>query len=103
MHRIQPFDQVATLINEVHKQGYDSINVDLIYGLPLQTLETFNQTIEQVISLKADRIALYAYAHLPERFKSQRRIHENDIPTAKIKFRCCVWQSKNFLKPVMSM
>ncbi|HCB68693.1 MAG TPA: coproporphyrinogen III oxidase, partial [Methylophilaceae bacterium] len=47
---------------------YESVNMDLIYGLPLQTPETFNETLDQVISLKPHRIALYAYAHLPERF-----------------------------------
>ncbi|KAG1385280.1 hypothetical protein G6F60_014903 [Rhizopus arrhizus] len=60
--------------------GYDSVNVDLIYGLPLQTTESFARTISQVVTLRPDRIALYAYAHLPERFKPQRRINEADLP-----------------------
>jgi oxygen-independent coproporphyrinogen-3 oxidase len=85
VHRIQPFLQVASLMNDAHVDGYESINMDLIYGLPLQTPETFNETLDQVISLKPDRIALYAYAHLPQRFKPQRRIHEDDIPPAKDK------------------
>jgi oxygen-independent coproporphyrinogen-3 oxidase len=98
VNRIQPFDQVASLINEVHKDGYDSINIDLIYGLPLQKIETFNQTLDQVISLKPDRIALYAYAHLPERFKPQRRIDNNDIPTAKNKISMLCLAIQKFLK-----
>ena len=98
VNRIQPFDQVASLINEVHKDGYDSINMDLIYGLPLQKIETFNQTLDQVISLKPDRIALYAYAHLPERFKPQRRIDNNDIPTAKNKISMLCLAIQKFLK-----
>ena len=85
VHRIQPFDQVASLMSDAHEEDYESVNMDLIYGLPLQTPETFNETLDQVISLKPHRIALYAYAHLPERFKPQRRIHENDIPSAKNK------------------
>ena len=85
VHRLQPFDQVASLMSDAHEEDYESVNMDLIYGLPLQTPETFNETLDQVISLKPHRIALYAYAHLPERFKPQRRIHENDIPSAKNK------------------
>ena len=98
VNRNQPFDQVAALINEVHKDRYDSINMDLIYGLPLQKIETFNQTIDQVISLKPDRIALYAYAHLPERFKPQRHIDNNDIPTAKNKISMLCLAIQKFLK-----
>ena len=71
VHRRQPFDQVASLMKSAHEDGYESINMDLIYGLPLQTPETFKKTLDQVISLKPDRIALYAYAHLPQRFKPQ--------------------------------
>jgi len=85
VHRIQPFNEVASLMSSAKQDGYASINMDLIYGLPLQTTETFDQTLNQVISLKPDRIALYAYAHLPQRFKPQRRIHENKIPSAKNK------------------
>ena len=85
VHRLQPFDQVASLMSDAHEEDYESVNMDLIYGLPLQTPETFNKTLDQVISLKPHRIALYAYAHLPERFKPQRRINENDIPSAKNK------------------
>ena len=67
--------------------GFDSINVDLIYGLPLQTAESFARTVEQVNALRPDRIALYAYAHLPERFKSQRRIAAAQLPGAGGKVR----------------
>jgi oxygen-independent coproporphyrinogen-3 oxidase len=61
------------------------VNVDLIYGLPKQTPKSFARTLQQIIELKPDRIALYAYAHLPERFKPQRRIHSEDLPTASEK------------------
>jgi oxygen-independent coproporphyrinogen-3 oxidase len=60
--------------------GFESVNVDLIYGLPLQTTASFDRTLVQIKSLRPDRIALYAYAHLPDRFKPQRRIHVEDLP-----------------------
>ena len=62
--------------------GFESVNVDLIYGLPKQTPESFDRTLAQVTELRPDRIALYAYAHLPERFKPQRRIIAIDLPGA---------------------
>jgi oxygen-independent coproporphyrinogen-3 oxidase len=61
------------------------VNVDLIYGLPMQTPESFSRTLAQVEELRPDRIALYGYAHLPERFKPQRRISEYELPVAKDK------------------
>ncbi len=80
VHRIQPYEQVEALMTEARRLGYQSINVDLIYGLPKQTGESFARTVAQVVDLRPDRIALYAYAHLPQRFKPQRRIHEADLP-----------------------
>jgi oxygen-independent coproporphyrinogen-3 oxidase len=85
VHRIQPFEQVSTLMAQARELDFDSINVDLIYGLPLQTPESFARTLEQVLQLRPDRIALYGYAHLPERFKPQRRIHSADLPGAAAK------------------
>ena len=85
VHRIQPADQVFALLEAARQRGFESINVDLIYGLPGQTPESFDRTLVQINALKPDRIALYAYAHLPERFKPQRRISTVDIPTAASK------------------
>ena len=85
VHRIQPFEQVRELVAQARKVGFDSINLDLIYGLPRQTPESFARTLAQVQQLRPDRIALYAYAHLPERFKPQRRIAAADLPTASAK------------------
>ena len=82
VHRIQPAEQVFDLVAASRELGFESVNVDLIYGLPMQTPETFERTLAQVVTLRPDRIALYAYAHLPERFKPQRRIHEQDLPPA---------------------
>jgi oxygen-independent coproporphyrinogen III oxidase len=85
VHRIQPAEQVFDLVAASRDLGFESVNVDLIYGLPMQTPETFERTLEQITQLRPDRIALYAYAHLPERFKPQRRIHMQDLPPAASK------------------
>jgi len=82
VHRVQSFEMVMGLMKSARKLGYFSINADLIYGLPKQTPESFARTVQQMGELRPDRIALYAYAHLPERFKPQRRIAEVDLPSA---------------------
>jgi oxygen-independent coproporphyrinogen-3 oxidase len=82
VHRIQPYESVRTLMHAARAIGFKSINVDLIYGLPRQTPQSFERTIAQVAGLRPDRIALYAYAHLPQRFKPQRRIHAHELPPA---------------------
>jgi oxygen-independent coproporphyrinogen III oxidase len=85
VHRVQPYEQVKALMEDARRIGFDSINVDLIYGLPRQTPESFARTLQQVATLKPDRIALYGYAHLPERFKPQRRIISIELPGAAAK------------------
>ena len=85
VHRIQPAEQVFALVESARSIGFDSINVDLIYGLPKQTPDSFDRTLAQVAQLRPDRIALYAYAHLPDRFKPQRRIIWADLPMASSK------------------
>ncbi|MCD6661791.1 MAG: oxygen-independent coproporphyrinogen III oxidase [Comamonas sp.] len=87
VHRVQPAEQVFALVAAAREIGFDSINVDLIYGLPKQTPESFARTIAQVVQLRPDRIALYAYAHLPARVKSQRHIKTDDIPVANNKVK----------------
>ena len=82
VHRVQPFESVRDLMQSARQLGYVSINADLIYGLPKQTPESFARTVQQIGELRPDRIALYAYAHLPERFKPQRRIAESELPSA---------------------
>jgi oxygen-independent coproporphyrinogen-3 oxidase len=85
VHRVQPAQQVFDLVAAARRLGFESVNVDLIYGLPLQTPESFDRTLAQVNELRPDRIALYAYAHLPERFKPQRRIHAAELPSGGAK------------------
>lgn len=82
VHRVQPFESVRDLMRSARELKFDSINADLIYGLPKQTPESFARTVRQICELRPDRIALYAYAHLPQRFKPQRRILADDLPDA---------------------
>jgi oxygen-independent coproporphyrinogen III oxidase len=98
VHRIQPAEQVFKLVAAARRQKFESLNVDLIYGLPMQTQESFAHTIEQIVELKPDRIALYAYAHLPERFKPQRRISAYDLPAAADKIAMLADAIGKFLK-----
>jgi oxygen-independent coproporphyrinogen-3 oxidase len=83
VHRVQSFESVRELVLESRALGFESINADLIYGLPKQTPDSFARTIAQVAELRPTRIALYAYAHLPQRFKPQRRIDDHALPTAE--------------------
>ena len=82
VHRIQPYEAVRALMEAARAIGFRSTNVDLIYGLPMQTPASFARTLEQVCTLEPERIALYAYAHLPQRFKPQRRIDATSLPGA---------------------
>ena len=80
VHRVQSYESVESLISAARRLKFESINADLIYGLPKQTPESFARTIAQVARLRPDSIALYSYAHLPQRFKPQRRIMAADLP-----------------------
>ena len=97
VHRIQPYEQVEALMTEARRLGYQSINVDLIYGLPRQRPDNFARTIERVIGLSPDRIALYGYAHLPERFKPQRRIDGAQLPSGETRLRMLSGALSGFL------
>jgi oxygen-independent coproporphyrinogen-3 oxidase len=87
VNRIQPRELTIALIEAAHGVGIRSVNVDLIYGLPRQTPESFRRTVEQTIAAGPDRIALYHYAHLPAVFKPQRRIAEAELPASDAKAR----------------
>lgn len=82
VNRPQNADTVKQLITQARELGFQSINADMIYGLPLQTPESFKQTIEQLIELSPDRVSVFNYAHLPERFAAQRKIKDADLPSA---------------------
>ncbi len=85
INRIQPFEQVAALTKEIREHNFVSLSFDLIYGLPHQSVASFDRTLEQVIELGPDRIACYNYAHLPQRFPSQRVIGRLSLPSAEQK------------------
>ena len=85
VHRVQATEQVFSLVQSARELGFESLNIDLIYGLPKQSKESFDRTLAKVVELRPDRIALYAYAHLPERFKPQRRIISAELPNAASK------------------
>ncbi len=80
VHRVQAAEMVLSLVEAARQRGFDSINIDLIYGLPLQSPESFDRTLLQVIALRPERIALFAYEHCPERFKPQRKIVVAELP-----------------------
>lgn len=85
INRIQPFSLVYQVLSESRELGFQSTNFDLIYGLPKQTVESYRSTVEAVISLRPERLALYNYAHLPSRFKAQRLINNDDMPGSEEK------------------
>ena len=80
VNRIQSEQQVRDLIEAARAAKFKSISVDLIYGLPLQTVDSFDATLSKIIALRPDRIAAYSYAHLPERVRAQRLIRPEDMP-----------------------
>ncbi|MEP7141422.1 MAG: oxygen-independent coproporphyrinogen III oxidase [Ferruginibacter sp.] len=82
INRVQPLRKVRQATEDARKAGFTSVNFDLIYGLPLQTVESIKNTISQVIRLKPDRIAFYSYAHVPWTSKGQRLFNESDLPKA---------------------
>lgn len=81
VNRIQPIDQTKNIVIAARKNSFKSINMDLIYGLPKQTMESFSETLDSVIAMQPDRIAIYHYAHMPQLFKVQRQINDEDIPS----------------------
>ncbi|CDQ11530.1 Oxygen-independent coproporphyrinogen-III oxidase [Acidithiobacillus ferrivorans] len=87
VHREQSFALTASIIDEARQLGFRSVSLDLIYGLPLQTPESFAQTLEAVLTLRPDRLSVFNYAHLPDRFPPQKRILDTDIPSPDMKLR----------------
>ena len=82
VHRMQSLDDVNAVIHSARSVGFSSINLDLIYGLPMQTVSGWHNTLESVLQLRPERLALYGYAHLPARFKPQRHINVAALPQA---------------------
>ena len=80
VNRLQSEEQVFELVEAARQAQFKSISVDLIYGLPLQTVASFSETLDKIIQLRPDRIAAYSYAHLPELVRAQRLICKEDMP-----------------------
>ena len=85
VHRVQTVEQVQALMQAARAIGFGSVNFDLIYGLPLQTQASWQRTLQAVLQLRPDRLAIYGYAHLPARFKPQRHIQVESLPSASQK------------------
>lgn len=98
VNRIQPLEMVERAVLESRQCGFQSINADLIYGLPRQTMESFSRTLDELIRLSPDRIALYNYAHLPKRFKAQRLIVEADLPSAELRLQIFLMSMNRLLE-----
>ena len=87
VNRIQTEEETADVIRNARANGFQSISIDLIYGLPKQTVMGFNRTLERVLAMDPDRLSIYNYAHLPTLFKPQRRIAEPDLPSPDAKMQ----------------
>jgi oxygen-independent coproporphyrinogen-3 oxidase len=87
VNRIQPLEMVENALEASRDAGFESVNMDLIYGLPKQSVESFDRTLDEVIRLSPDRIALYNHAYLPARFKAQRLISPRDLPLAETRLQ----------------
>ncbi|MHC8292934.1 oxygen-independent coproporphyrinogen III oxidase [Pseudomonas sp. LB3P58] len=81
VNRLQSLEETRAVIDAARTLQFRSINIDLIYGLPRQTPENFARTVDEVINLQPDRLSVFNYAHLPERFMPQRRINSDELPT----------------------
>ena len=85
VHRVQPYDITKNAVDLAREYGINSINVDLIYGLPYQDLESFKRTLDKVITLNPDRLAVFNYAHVPWLKKTMRKFDETTIPSPAVK------------------
>lgn len=85
VNRLQSIEQTQAVVDAARGSGYRSVNMDLIYGLPHQTVDSFNRTLDTIIEMRPERLAVYNYAHLPQRVKAQRLIKEQDLPDAVTK------------------
>ena len=85
VNRIQSVEETRAVVDACREGGFRSVNIDLIYGLPKQSTQGFARTLDTVLEMRPDRLAVYSYAHLPELFKAQKQIEEADLPDAATK------------------
>jgi oxygen-independent coproporphyrinogen-3 oxidase len=97
INRVQTREQTARLVDHAREKGYRGINVDLIYGLPLQTPETFESTVDSVIALGPDRAAVYSFAFVPWVKGSQKKIEEGQLPAPDVKLQLFAIARERFL------
>ena len=86
VHRVQSFDLTKGLVDDARAEGFASVNIDLIFGLPRQTLDGFRRTLEQVIAIRPERVAVYSFAYVPWMKGHQRRLDQGTLPDAALKF-----------------
>ncbi len=88
VHRIQPYEQTKQVVEWIRETGFESLNIDLIYGLPYQTVESFEKTLEETLALKPNRLAIFSYAHVPWIKPSQKILEkENALPDGEMKLQ----------------
>jgi len=85
VNRVHDEARVASIVGAARAVGFDSISLDLIYGLPRQTTEAFAQTVESIIEMRPDRLSVFNYAHMPHLFKAQQRINAEELPAPAVK------------------
>lgn len=85
VNRLQSPEETEALISAARASEFGSVSLDLIYGLPLQTVASFDRTLERVLEMRPDRLAVYSYAHLPHMFRAQKLIHEAQLPAPSVK------------------
>jgi len=85
VNRIQTEQETFAVLEAARNEGFRSTSIDLIYGLPLQTVESFSRTLEKILQVSPERFSVFNYAHLPQRFKTQRQIDDADIPVPEVK------------------
>ncbi|MGR9044944.1 MAG: oxygen-independent coproporphyrinogen III oxidase [Gammaproteobacteria bacterium] len=85
VNRIQTERQTFAVLEAARKEGFRSTSIDLIYGLPFQTVDSFSKTLDKILTVSPDRFSVFNYAHLPQRFKTQRQINAEDMPTPDVK------------------
>ena len=98
IHRIQPYEITKNAVDMARAKGINSINMDLIYGLPYQTLDSFKATLDKALTLSPDRLAVFNYAHVPWIKKSMRKFDEATLPSPKTKLEILKYTAEFFIK-----
>lgn len=87
VHRIQPLELTTQVVEWIRETGFESLNIDLIYGLPHQTVESFEKTLDEILALRPDRLAIFSYAHVPWIKPAQKILKDEILPTPEVKLQ----------------